>query len=442
MIEDLHDLLSAGESAQLEYKRTLADDTKIIETIAAMATIGGGTILVGVRDDGTPVGVSLGSGARERFVQRVMAAIDPKIYLDIDEPVTEGLPLLRIRVPPGDGPHLARGRAFYRSGPAPIALSRDEYERRLLARLRESGGFERLPDSGSSLEDIDRSAVESFVARAQPRGVVAAADPVEILHRLRLVARDHLTTAGQLLFGRRPQEGFPQATIRARAARGVASDSAAIEGNLFEQIDRAHAFILRNLRTRSLREGITRADVPELPPAAVREIIANAVAHRDYRSTAPTQLTLDDDALVVWNPGHLPPPLTAAKLRERHPSVPPNPLLARALFLAGYIEEWGTGTNRVVAAMAANQNPEPLFEEVDDGLRVTLPLPGGLPAALSPRQLEFLTARRRGDRFTTADYAAATGIAKRTALGDLRALADKGLVAPEGRGKAARWVRQ
>lgn len=320
-------------------------------------------------------------------------------------------------------------------------MSRDEYERRLLARMRESGGFERLPDSGSSLDDIDRAAVAAFVDRATSRGVTPAPDPLDTLQRLRLVTGERLTVAGQLLFGRWPQEGFPQATIRARATRGTTEDTAAIDGRAFDQIDAAYAFVLRNLKTRTLREGAARTDLPELPPPAVREVIANAIAHRDYRSTAPTQLALDDDALVVWNLGHLPPPLTAAKLRGRHPSVPPNPLLARALFLAGYIEEWGTGTNRIIETMVASGNSEPLFEEVDSGLRVTLPLPGGLPALLSPRQIAFLQPLRRGDRFTTADYASATGVAKRTALNDLRDLADKGLVASEGRGKAARWAR-
>ncbi|MGM0577134.1 MAG: AlbA family DNA-binding domain-containing protein [Myxococcota bacterium] len=95
MSQDVREQLKQGESADLELERTLSDDGKIIETIAAMATIGGGTILVGVRDDGTPIGVELGEGARERFVQRAMAAIDPKVFLDIDEPVVDGKQLLR-----------------------------------------------------------------------------------------------------------------------------------------------------------------------------------------------------------------------------------------------------------------------------------------------------------------------------------------------------------
>jgi len=435
------DLLDAGESASIEFKRSLADEQRILETIAAMATRGGGTVLVGVRDGGEVVGVDLAEGAQERFVQRAMAAVDPRVYLDVREELVAGRLVLRIDVPPGDGPHLAKGRAFMRSGPSTIAMSRDEYERRLIARLRESTGYERVVDEGSSLAEIDPEVVEVFVERGRTRGVRSGEEPSDLVRRLRMASGDKLTVAGQLLFGRDAHAAFPQAVIRARARRGGAEDVRAIEGSLFTQIDAAVALVLRNLRVQPVRDAVVREDRLELPEAAVRETVANAVAHRDYRSTAPTQLVLDDRALVVWNPGQLPPPLTPARLREEHPSVPANPLIARALYLAGYIEEWGTGTNRIVTSMAAQGNAEPLFEERDAGFRVTLPLPGALPADLSPRQADFLQGTDGGQRFTTVDYAQAAGVAKRTALADLRQLADLGLVAAEGRGKASRWRR-
>jgi ATP-dependent DNA helicase RecG len=149
-----------------------------------------------------------------------------------------------------------------------------------------------------------------------------------------------------------------------------------------------------------------------------------------------------DQGLTVWNPGHFPPPITAALLRQEHPSVPSNPLVARALYLAGYIEEWGTGTLRVVEAMRAHGNPEPIFEEdPQTGIRVILPLTGVAPSRLSPRQSSLLRARTGGQTFTTAEHAAEAGVAHRTALQDLRDLEALGLVRRSGRGKATRWTR-
>ncbi len=442
--KSIEELIAAGESAEREFKSTLADSKRLVETVAAMATIGGGVILVGVRDDGTVIGAELGEGELERLVQRVLAGTDPRIFVDIDQPSHAGSRLLRIRVPPGDGPHLAFGRAFYRSGPSTVAMSRDEYERRLLDRLRESSGFERRIEPGLSVDALDRDEVERFIAQARQRAAFSLekVEPDELLERLHLGSAEEIRVGGLLLFGRDPQRFVPQAVIRARAVRGASSDTASIEGTLPRQIEAAVEFVMRNVKVRPRRDGVVREDLPELPLDAVREVVANAVAHRDYRSTAPIQLRLDDDGLDLWNPGHLPSPLTIASLRERHPSIPPNPYIARALYLAGYIEEWGTGTLRVIAAMQQAGNPEVLFETTgDSGIRVVLPLAGAQPSGLSPRMTTTLAAFEPEELFRSADYAQRAEVSVRTALGDLTDLESVGLVERVGTGRATRWRR-
>ena len=438
------ELIAAGESASCEFKSTLADSRKLVETVAAMATIGGGVILIGVRDDGTVIGAEPGEGELERLIQRVLAGTDPRVFIDVDQPSDVGARLLRIRVPPGDGPHLAFGRAFYRSGPATVAMSRDEYERRLLDRLRESSGFERRIEAGLTAEALDPAEVARFceLARDRARFPLEADDPGEIVQRLHLGSADQIRIGALLLFGIDPQRVVPQAVIRARAVRGAAEDAASIEGTLPRQIEAAVDFVLRNIKRRPRRDGVVREEIPELPPDAVREVVANAVVHRDYRSTAPIQLRLDDDGLEVWNPGHLPAPLTLASLRERHPSIPPNPFIARALYLAGYIEEWGTGTLRMIAAMRRAGNPEVLFEVTgDSGIRVVLPLQGAQTPGLSPRMIGVMERFEPSELFRSADYAERAGVSVRTALGDLTELEAVGVVERVGTGRATRWRR-
>ena len=80
---DIRSLVAAGETARLEFKRSLSDAKKIVETAAAMATIAGGTILVGIRDDGAVLGATEGKGELERLVQQILAGTDPKLYVDI-----------------------------------------------------------------------------------------------------------------------------------------------------------------------------------------------------------------------------------------------------------------------------------------------------------------------------------------------------------------------
>ncbi len=111
-----------------------------------------------------------------------------------------------------------------------------------------------------------------------------------------------------------------------------------------------------------------------------------------------------------------------------------------AFYRAGLIEEWGTGTLRVIDAMNANGNPPPTFAEERGGIHVVLPLRGTAELHLEPRQREWMSKMQTGRRFKTADYAQASGVTSRTALTDLKSLAERGLVQRHGRGPASYWV--
>ena len=440
---DVLQLISSGETASVEFKRTLADSRKIIETVAAMATVGGGTILVGEADEGRLVGVDIGRGARERFTQQILTATDPRVYADLTVVRLHEQTLLVIEVPPGDGPHLAFGRAFYRTGPSTVQMDRNEYERRLIVRLRESGGFERRTDFTSDEIELAEERMQRFLQQAR-KVRNAPGGEVDVLQLLHLRSRGRLTAAAALLFGRWPQGPFPQATVRARVQRGGVLEAAAFEGDLFSQIDATTAFLEARVRNLTHIEGVRREVRPELPALAIREVVANAVAHRDYRSTAPTQVRLDERALTIWNAGHFPPPITSALLRQEHPSVPTNPLIARALYMAGYIEEWGTGTLRVLSALKANGNPEATFEELpgEGGVRVVLPLPDQMPAELDPELVSLLQGWPTGELRRSVEVAATLGVGQRTAQDRLRRLERLGLVGRVGGGRSVRWVRR
>ena len=98
--------------------------------------------------------------------------------------------------------------------------------------------------------------------------------------------------------------------------------------------------------------------------------------HRDYTSNASVQVMLFKDRLEVWSPGGLPRGMTIGKLFAAHKSVPVNPLLARAMYLKGYIEKSGTGTGDMIAKCASWGVPAPEWYEDDpDDFRVVLKRP-------------------------------------------------------------------
>ena len=110
--------------------------------------------------------------------------------------------------------------------------------------------------------------------------------------------------------------------------------------------------------------------------AKERAVIVNAICHRDYTSNASVQVMLFKDRLEVWSPGGLPHGMTIGKLFAAHKSVPVNPLLARAMYLKGYIEKSGTGTGDMIAKCANWGVPAPEWYEDDpDDFRVVLKRP-------------------------------------------------------------------
>lgn len=149
--------------------------------------------------------------------------------------------------------------------------------------------------------------------------------------------------------------------------------SACRDATLFELVDQTVNFVLSKINlavgTRALSAQAPTAY--EIPPEVVSEAIVNAIAHRDYTSTASVQVMLFADRLEVWNPGGLPPGLSLQSLRQPHGSYPANPLMAEPLYLAKYIERMGTGTGDMIERCTAHGLKEPSFT-LTDGFVTTI----------------------------------------------------------------------
>ncbi|MFN5800372.1 MAG: ATP-binding protein [Planctomyces sp.] len=112
-----------------------------------------------------------------------------------------------------------------------------------------------------------------------------------------------------------------------------------------------------------------------MPEAALREAVLNAIIHKDYATGTPVQISVYADKLMIWNPCQLPPSWTVAKLRQKHASLPFNPVIANVFFRAGEIEAWGRGVERIFAACREARFPEPVIEQESTGLWISLAFP-------------------------------------------------------------------
>ncbi len=223
-----------------------------------------------------------------------------------------------------------------------------------------SGPFDASLHPIASLADLDKNKIRRFVGLAREKRKFPIQYSEEHIHTilssLHLISdNDEVTNAALLLFGKDVQKWFISATIKCAhfptelMSKPILSQQL-IEGDVFEVIDGAVDFVLSKIdasvgeRTQSAQADIRY----ELPVQAVTEAIVNAVIHRDYTSTGSVQVMLFKDRLEVWNPGRLPYGITLAKLSGEHNSIPVNPLLARPVYLAGYIEQLGTGTTDLI----------------------------------------------------------------------------------------------
>lgn len=237
------------------------------------------------------------------------------------------------------------------------------------------------PDAG--IDDLDKEKIRWFVGLAREKRQFplqySEANIRQILLSLHLITDDNrLKNAALLLFAKDVQKWFTSATIKCahfygtKIQKPIASQQI-YGGSVFEMVDMAVGFVMSRIdqhvgeRTRSAQVDVT----PELPPQAVTEAIVNAVVHRSYTSNGSVQVMLFKDRLEVWNPGKLPPGMTIAKLNKEHTSNPVNPVLANPVYLAGYIEQMGTGTTDIIDRCVENGLRKPEFHQ-DEEFRVVL----------------------------------------------------------------------
>ncbi|MBN1127767.1 MAG: DUF4062 domain-containing protein [Chitinispirillaceae bacterium] len=308
----------------------------------------------------------------------------------------------------------------------------------------------------ATMKDIDDAAVTAFVrkARSERQFPFDPSTPVsEVLTHLGLLRENVLTNAAVLLFGRNPQKFIPCAEVRCMHFHGTEIQRPApfyriFKDTLFSQVDQATNFVLSvtniSVGTRALSN---QAPVtPEIPPDVIREAVVNAIAHRDYTSGAAIQVAVFSDRVEVWNPGELIPPLTPESLRHAHRSIARNHRICEALFLAGNIEKYGTGTIMMIRESLAHSLPEPQFQQRGGEFSAVIGRDWLTERVLrdlnlNGRQYKAVGIVKQGGKIDNNEYQKLFNVSKPTASRDLDGLVDIGAFAQIGTtGKGTYYV--
>jgi ATP-dependent DNA helicase RecG len=384
-LAEIQALLAEGMGPSLHWFPEDVSPSALATTLVGMANAEGGTVILGVSPRaGELVGVSDPQATCDRVFQAAILA-DPTLVLPLPRHITakpastsKSLSLILVSVPSGL-PHVycLDGHYLGRQGAQTNPLSARQLYR--LLHQRGTLQFETSLVPEASLHDLDPIAVAEY---AHTAGNIPPDEPeqaYEFLVRrgcLKRVGDElQLTNAALLLFGRQPQQWLPNATILAGRFPGnmlsniyVKRD---ISGKLPHQLKQAEEFIRANMNTVVRLVGLQHQESLEYPFEAVRELLVNAVAHRDYNLQGDNiHLNIFADRLEVSSPGMLPGPVNLKNLLVAR--FARNAVIAQVLSDLGYVERLGYGLDRVVSVTREAGLLPPQFEETAGTFRVTL----------------------------------------------------------------------
>ncbi len=460
---DIFPLIAQGMGPDLHWCSEQVEMGELAATLVALANSAGGTLFVGINpDSGKIQGVEDVRSAIDRVFRACLLA-EPTLVIPVPSVKrVRQVEVLQISVPQGL-PHVfsLEGRYYWREGRQTTPIP----PRQLRQLLVKKGMvlFESRIPPGVNYRDLDQQQLEAYVqayyaAARVPEGE-SRPGVNEILLQRGCLQEDNgdlrPTYAALLLFGRSPQRWLPTAQILAARFSGNSFGDRFIKeeinGSLVSQLKQAEKFLQANLQRVVRLIGFSHHEVLEYPFDAVRELMVNAIAHRDYNVQGDSiHLNIFADRLEVTSPGELPGPITVDNLLAARFSR--NPVIVQVLADLGYVEKLGYGLDRVVSTMREYSLPPPRFEEAAGTFRVTLhntlaeefSPPDLSPAQLldlNPRQeaaLTYLSARRR---ITNREYQElCPDVHSETLRRDLADLVSRGLLIKIGDKKATYYI--
>lgn len=438
--------MSAGiraEGQDQEFKRSVKNFTDIGQTACAFANSIGGDILVGVDDSGKALGVD--RKVLDDMQLRLTGALKcvspvPRHEIVIEE--MDGKAVVRVKVHPSPSDSFCthQGMVYVRSGSANLRMEGAS----LLQFMCEKQVF-RFDSRSSDLSvgDLDLRKLEDYVHRRSPGMSFEMQKAEEVLGNLGLMVgrgERSLRNAAVLMFGQHPHRAIPQNEVRLVRFAGrepiKVLDSLFANGTILENLEEAESFILKNIRVGFHIEGMYRKEVPEYPFKAIRELLLNAVVHRDYFDCNGIQINIFEDRMEFINPGRLAPGFTLSDLGTI--SVQRNPLIYSLLRELHLVEGLATGIPLVRSSMIEQGLPEPFFEEKGNFFKVTLfNAQVRDRGSLSARQRKALGVLEQNGQITTGEVSFLLGVSAPTAYNDLQDLKEKGYIRRQGKGRGS-----
>lgn len=397
------------ETLTVEFKSDLKklSDRELIEALVCLANAEGGELWLGIEDDGTPTGLHAEHQLLDGLAGMVAARTSPSLSVKAEAVEVAGVSVARICVPKSQGEVATTAGVYLRRrlkhDGTPECVAMLPHERSSRASSFGLIDVSAQPVVGATLADLDPLERERLRQAVQQYGgdrVLLELDDEALDGALLLTARQSdgsraPTLTGLLLVGR--ETSLRQLVPSHEFAFQVLAQQA-VRFNEFRRFPllKALDWLETNFRPynpeEELQVGLFRVPVPKVDLGAFREAVANALIHRDYHRLGAVHVRLEDDALVVSNPGGLVDGVTLANLLVTEPR-PRNPALADAMKRIGVVERSGRGVDKIFRGLLKFGRPAPDYSHTS-AQNVVLRLPT-TEADLEFRRLVVEEERRR-----------------------------------------------
>lgn len=355
-----------AEGKVIELKREYVDDIK--KTVIAFANCDGGSIYIGVNNDGTVCGIEDIDGIMLKVTNAIRDAIRPDVtmFVDCKAEQLDKKTVLCISVQRGTArPYYLQGKGirpegvFVRQGASTVPAT----ETAIVNMIKDTCG-----DSYEKARSINQDLTfEKTTEFFQKRNIEFGNAQMRTLH---FIGEDGMYTNLAFLLSDQCSHNVKLAVFEG-SVKTVFKDRKELSGSLLSQLEEAYEYIERYNRTRAEFSGLDRIDSRDYPTEAVREALLNAIVHRDYAFSGPTLISVFDDRIEFVTIGGL---VKGISLDDVFlgVSVLRNQNLANVFYRLNLIEAYGTGVLKINGSYA-DSSVKPVIETTDNAFKITLP---------------------------------------------------------------------
>lgn len=427
------------ENEEVEFKKTTSEiDAALLSMGAMLNKNGKGRIFFGVKNNGDVIGQQIGDSTLRDISRKISESIRPSIYPSIYE-MKENHGVIVVEFNGNDRPYSVNGKFYIRSSDEDKQMDIKELLKEINHTDSSNSIWEKM-DSDETLDDVDEELLKEYILKANQCGRIKEkyTNIKEVMSKLGLYNSNYINNAGKILFSKNKPLVLQLGVFTSDEMLSYI-DIDRQSGNLFELIDKEEQYIKQHINYSAEIIELKRAEEPEIPLEAIREIVLNSFCHSSFNLSVNYKVYLTPTRVVVFNPGSFPSGYTPDDFAYNGVmSVLRNPLVSQILYYSNDIDAWSSGFKRVYT-LCNKKNIKTTYLMNDQGFAFTFFRKGFNDTSLNLDDLVY-SIIVNNPKISSSDIAKLVNKTQRTVLTSIKRLKDIGKIERAGGNKAGYWI--